>query len=99
MTDFQRFLSEVKRPRLLVRAAKLGMCQYNRSRDLKRLMREAVVPAPERAMARLIDEEALLEESRRAGGATYSLARHIDLLIAMMAEARLLPRAPKAEGA
>lgn len=91
MTDFQTFLEQVKRPRLLVRAAKLGLAQYNRSRDLKRLVREPVLPAPERALAKLISEEAALEESRRSGGATYSLARHIDLLIAMMAEARLLP--------
>lgn len=92
MTDFQTILQELKRPRLLIRAARLGIAQYNRSRDLRRLMRGVGTPTPEAALKRLIDEEARLEEVRKSGEAAYSLARHIEILIAMMAEARLLPR-------
>jgi hypothetical protein len=92
MTDFQTILDELKRPRLLIRAARLGISQYNRSRDLRRLMRASVTPSPEAALKRLIDEEAQLEEVRKSGEATYSLGRHIEILIALMAEARLLPR-------
>jgi len=94
MTDLVRLLSDLRRPRLLIRAARFGLAEYNRTRDLARLMRTAAVPAPERALAALIATEAELEETRRAGAAGYSLARHIDVLIAMMAEARLLPRGP-----
>lgn len=94
MTDFQTILQDLKRPRLLVRAARLGIAQYNRSRDLRRLMRGGATPGPEAALAQLIDEEAQLEEVRKSGEAAYSLARHIEILIAMMAEARLLPRRP-----
>nr|WP_240794063.1 DUF6477 family protein [Pseudorhodobacter turbinis] len=32
----------------------------------------------------------MAEETRRRGDAGYSIARHVDLLIAMMAELRLL---------
>lgn len=94
MTDFQAILRELKRPRLLIRAARLGITHYNRSRDLRRLVCGAVTPSPEAALKRLIDEEARLEEVRQSGEAAYSLGRHIEILIAMMAEARLLPRRP-----
>lgn len=92
MTDLFELISTLKRPRLLIRAARFGQGEYNRSRDLKRLMRAAVVPSPEQALQRLLAEEAQLEASRQDGDATYSLMRHIEILIAMMAEVRLLPR-------
>jgi hypothetical protein len=41
---------------------------------------------------RLISEEERLEMIRCSGDAAYSLTRHIEVLIALMAEARLLPR-------
>lgn len=92
MTDLVQILSGLRRPELLIRAARAGLADYNRGRDLKRLMRVQQVPAPDRALPALLAEEEELEHTRRTGGATYSFARHIDLLIAMMAEARLLPR-------
>ena len=92
MTDLIQILSGLRRPELLIRAARAGLTDYNRGRDLKRLMRVQQAPAPDRALPALLAEEEELEQTRRAGGATYSFARHIDLLIAMMAEARLLPR-------
>jgi hypothetical protein len=33
-----------------------------------------------------------MEETRRTGCASYSIARHIEVLIALMAEVRLLTR-------
>ncbi len=88
----------LRRPALLIRAARAGLVEYNRNRDLKRLMRLPHPPAPERALDALLAEEALLEETRKAGGGRYSVARHIEVLIAMMAEVRLLPR-PATPGA
>lgn len=93
MTDLHDMLAALRRPRLLIRAARCGQGDYNRARDLRRLMRLAQVPTPEAALRALIAEEAALETHRREGSAGYNLARHIELLIAMMAEARLLPRA------
>ncbi|MBK5945511.1 hypothetical protein CCR83_03355 [Rhodobacter veldkampii DSM 11550] len=94
MTDLARRLTELRRPRLLIRAARLGLGEYDRARDLRRLLRLPVAPATPRALAGLLAEEAALEETRRAGAAGYSLARHIDILIAVMGEARLLPPTP-----
>lgn len=85
-------LSKLTRPRLLVRAARFGLQDYNRKRDLKRVMRVNETPRPGMALSLLMAEEDALDHARRTGEATYSVARHIEILIAMMAEARLLPR-------
>ncbi|PKP71680.1 MAG: hypothetical protein CVT82_01295 [Alphaproteobacteria bacterium HGW-Alphaproteobacteria-4] len=90
MTDFSSILAELRRPRLLIRAARLGLSDYNRSRDLKRVVRSMETMVPERAVAFLLAAEAEMEETRRAGAAHYSLVRHIEVLIALLAEARLL---------
>ena len=91
MTDLFHLVSELRRPELLVRAARAGLIDYNRKRDLKRLMRTAEAPSPDHAVAALLAEEERLDDIRRKGDATYSFARHIEVLIAMMAEASLLP--------
>ncbi len=96
MSDLLSVVSELRRPRLLIRAARAGLAEYNRNRDLKRLMRIAEAPAPDRALSALMAEEERIEATRRSGDASYSFLRHIDVLIAMMAEARLLPRPGRA---
>jgi len=92
MTDVSTLLASLRRPRLLIRAARIGLADYNRERDLKRLMRLPAAPGPKLALDRLIGEEAEMEARRKTGGAAYSPARHVEILIALMAEARLLPR-------
>ncbi|MFV2038297.1 MAG: DUF6477 family protein [Paracoccaceae bacterium] len=92
MTDFVTRLSALRRPRLLIRAARFGLTDYNRARDLKRLMRTTTVPSPAHAVGSLMNEEARLEETRQAGDANYRVAHHIEVLIALMAEAQLLPQ-------
>lgn len=90
MTDFRALLSDLRRPRILIRAARCGLTDYRRDRDLRRLLDSAT--APDRALPRLFCEEERIEETRRNGDAGYSVSRHIELLVAMMAEASLLPR-------
>ena len=92
MIDLIRNISSLRRPRLLVRAARIGAGDYRRERDLCRLMKSAHPPSPERAVASLLDEEGTLEANRKQGDANYSPIRHVEVLIALMAEARLLPR-------
>lgn len=89
MTDSRSLLAGLRRPRLLVNAARHGLSGYRRDRDLRRLIDDAL--PPETAVPRLITEEERLEETRRAGDAAYSVMRHIEVLSALMAEARLLP--------
>ncbi|SIN92483.1 DUF6477 family protein [Vannielia litorea] len=87
-------LAHIRRPKLLIRAARLGLADYSRSRDLKRIMRVATLPAPTRAVRDLIATEAEMEEGRQTGLSTYSVIRHVEVMIALMAEAKLLPQGP-----
>lgn len=90
MNDFHAMLANLRRPRLLVRAARHGLQDYRRDRDLRRLISPAPGITPDAALAHLMDEEARVERTRRSGDASYSIARHVELLVAMMAEARLI---------
>ena len=92
MNDVTTILANLRRPKLLIRAARFGVSDYNRNRDLKRLIGTSAAPGPQRAVDSLIEEEARIEEVRKSGDATYSVARHVEVLIALIAEARLLPR-------
>ncbi len=90
MSDILSMVRDLRRPRLLIRAARAGVVDYRRGRDLGRVMRTANAPSPDRALAILLAEEERMESTRRAGDASYSFLRHIELLIAMMGEARLV---------
>ncbi len=90
MTDFHATLAGLRRPKLLIRAARIGLAQYRRDRDLRRLI-DGEMP-PHRALPRLLEEEERIEERRRKGDASYSANRHIEVLIALMGEAQMLPR-------
>lgn len=92
MTDFTKTLATLRRPQLLVRAALHGLLDYDRNRDLQRLLPETRMPSPAEAMQRLLDSEAQLESARRDGTATYSVARHVDVMIALLCEMRLINR-------
>jgi hypothetical protein len=94
MTDFQTQLAALRRPRLLVRAARHGLQDYRRDRDLNRLIGAQPGITAEGAVRCLMDTEETIEETRRAGNADYSIARHIEVLIALMAEVRLVPHLP-----
>ncbi|WP_309668188.1 DUF6477 family protein [Tabrizicola sp.] len=90
MSDFRTVLANLRRPRLLMHAARFGLGDYRRDRDLRRLVR--CEHSPERTVPNLLDQEEELVATRVRGDAAYSVARHIDVLIALLAEARLLPR-------
>jgi hypothetical protein len=101
MQDILSRVEGLKRPPLLVRAARFGLDDYNREGQLPRLL-HTLAPPPRagEAILRLLDIEADLEERRIARAADYSVARHIEVIIALMAEARLLraivrPRPPE----
>lgn len=88
MDTHDRALARLTRPRLLVRAARFGLAEYRRERDLRRLLGpDAPCGAPAAATA-LFEREAAAEAARSAGAVTYSPARHVELLVALIAEAR-----------
>lgn len=90
MPDLIDKLQNMRRPQLLIRAARHGCLEYNRNRDLRRLLRSDPLPGPTRAVSRLIDLETGMEVTRKQGDNAYSVGRHVDILIALMGEARLL---------
>jgi hypothetical protein len=90
MTDCRTMLASLRRPRLLMRAARFGLVEYRRERDLRRYV--AGMASPEDTVSSLMSVEARLEATRIAGDAAYSVARHIEVLIALLAEAQLLRR-------
>ncbi len=87
MTVVQPKPVSMKRPRILVRAARSGLANYKRDRDLRRLLKDNAQTG--RTVDRLRDEEMRLEEIRRNGDATYSAERHVGCLTALLAELNL----------
>ncbi len=90
MTDFAAILAKLRRPRLLIRAARFGLQDYRRDRDLRRIL--SLPATAERNVPQLLAEEARLEEIRKTDDLNYPVARHIEVLVALIAEIRLLPR-------
>lgn len=83
-------LNQLSRPKLLVKAARLGQQEYNRNRALRRLIQSDRLPAPGDALEDLLQHEDAANAERCTGGAAYSPARHVELLAALMTEAQLL---------
>lgn len=88
MSDVRTRLADLRRPRLLMHAARFGLSDYRRDRDLKRLV--DLPASPEATLCQLLTEEDRLEETRQRGDAGYSVTRHIEVLIALLAESRLV---------
>ena len=91
MTDFATVLAALRRPKILIRAARAGVADYRRERDLRRLLKAGHGPAPRLVLDTLLAEEDRLEMTRASGETAYNLQRHVALLTAIIAEARLLP--------
>mgnify|MGYP000580644773 CR=1 FL=1 len=94
MTFKNDTLNAIRRPKILVRAAKIGLEWYRRERDLTKVIHAMTTPAPERAGERLVAAERGLEKVRGTGQANYDVQRHIAVLTALLGEARLLAKKP-----
>lgn len=93
MQDIVSIVRGLRRPRLLIRAARIGAEDYRRDQHLPRLLGYGALPRPGAALMRLMEMERAAEEARRAAGGTDGLMRQLDLLIAILGEVRLLERA------
>ena len=89
MQDVLSRLAALRRPRLLVSAARCGQADYRRSLDLPRILRLPQAPGPAAAAAILLEIEEMLDDARRTQEAGYNAGRHVEVLIALLAEARL----------
>ena len=97
MQDILSMLTALHRPRLMMRAARIGAQDYRREAHLPRLLGYGVLPRHGAALLKLMEIEGMLEEQRQGRDAGYSLVRHLDVLIAMVGEARVLRHAQPAE--
>ncbi len=90
MEDILTRVSRLNRPTLLVRTARHGLDDYNRIKHLRRLLKVEVLPSPAVALTKLIEQEDATNDLRLAKRAEYSIARHIELLVAVMCETQIL---------
>ncbi|MDO5657162.1 MAG: DUF6477 family protein [Paracoccus sp. (in: a-proteobacteria)] len=91
--------TSIRRPSALIRAARAGQSGWRRGRGLRRILKCENLPAPEEALRRLTIIEEALNEARLSGQAGYDLARHVTLMIAILAEMNLIAAARRAPGA
>ncbi|SLN12561.1 hypothetical protein PEL8287_00409 [Roseovarius litorisediminis] len=90
MNDILTMLDSLRRPRLLIRAARFGAAEYRRDSHLRRHLGYGRLPRSGPALLRLIEIESELNNQRVESDASYSVSHHVDVLIAMMGEARIL---------
>ena len=90
MNHILTMLDQLRRPRLLIQAARIGAVEYRRDLHLRRHLGPGPLPRSGESLMRLIEKEAQLNTKRRDGDAGYSIAEHVEVLIAMMGEARLM---------
>ncbi|WP_208350919.1 DUF6477 family protein [Pseudaestuariivita rosea] len=90
MTDLMTFLQNLRRPSLLIDAARFGVKHYKRGKYLRQVLRSDAVLSHGAALAKLISAEAELEDQRKTGDVAYNCRRHLEVLIAMMGEAELM---------
>ena len=90
MQDILSILQTLHRPQLLMRAARIGAVEYRRSAHLPRLLGYGRTPKTAAALLKLIEDEDELNIQRKSGESAYNLVRHLDVLIAIVGEARIL---------
>ena len=91
MTNLKSALETIHRPKTLMRAARSALCHYDRSAGLQRLLGKSGMIRPEEALQELLPLEQECETRRQTGRVAYSVTRHLDVMVAIIAEARLLP--------
>lgn len=82
-------LEALTRSRLLVQAARFGLGEYQRPVALRRLLGR-VPPPGDGVLDALLDLEQAQEDARTAGATTWRAGTHVEVLVAVMAEGRLL---------
>ena len=90
MTDILQTLNSLKRPRLLISAARIGLEDYRRDIHLPRQLGPSNPRSSQDALSQLIEIEQQMNTNRTTAEASYSVARHVEVMIAMMGEARIL---------
>lgn len=90
MKDIISILQTLRRPRLLMRAARIGAQDYRRTVHLPRLLGYGSLPRSGAALMRLMEIETELNTQRKAEESNYSMLRHVDVMIAIVGETQIL---------
>lgn len=90
MLDILSQVATLKRPKLLVRAARFGLEDYQRGRHLRRALQSDTACSSGAALLRLMDIEREIDAQRKADDGNYQIGRHVDVLVAIMGEAQIL---------
>lgn len=90
MKDIHSLLASLRRPHLLMRAARIGAQDYRREVQLPRLLGYGVLPRHADALIRLIDTEQEIESQRTSADPCYNVVSHVEIMIAIVGEAREL---------
>ncbi|MEO1363604.1 MAG: DUF6477 family protein, partial [Pseudomonadota bacterium] len=96
MQDDQTKQQCMHRPRQLKRAPRNAPDDYRRAAHLPRLLGYGNLPRHTQALMRLMEIEAELNAQRLEDESAYNLLRHIDILIAIVGEARIMQAAQPA---
>lgn len=78
-------LSGLKRPKLLVQAARAGLRDYRRSIHLRKILGSEALPEPGAALSTLVRYEAELNDARLSQ-MNYNPRSHVMVLVAMLDE-------------
>lgn len=96
MQDVMSQLAQLHRPRVLMRAARIGAEDYDRDIHLSRLLGASVPNRHGAALIQLMELEALLNDARLSDGSGYNMLTHVEVMIAIVGEARALRAAQAA---
>ena len=83
-------LTNLKRPKILIKAAQIGQRHYQRHQNLCNILGCSRLPNPNAAVLGLSEKEHAINEARLLGEASYSITRHISLLTALLAESKFV---------
>ena len=86
MQHFRNPLESLRRPRLLIAAARHGLADHDRKRALKRLIGRDIAADGIWYLDELLRLESLQNDLRLDRDGRYSIAHHVDLLVAVIAE-------------
>ena len=95
MNDFLSGICKIRRPKLLMDAARRGIRDYNKDKFMERFDKSLKSRNAKSALLALLPLENSLEIARVNGDASYSPSRHVEILIAVLAEVKGLLQQPR----
>jgi hypothetical protein len=90
MQSIQDQVQRLKRPKLMVKAARISADTFNRKVRLPHLLERGTCPAVGEAIMQLLNLEGEANALRHLDDPNYSYEHHISLLAAIIAETNLL---------